>query len=263
MSGPTLGASTPATSRTCLPADRTSPWGNGLFVAPGSSGVPHTPTGYLSAAYPGRPGPVPKPSTSRASRAVTGVYALVAGSCRSSRTVRVDVRSCAPIGLRPRSAGCPLDRVVGTATGAPPRSNVEVGIVVVKVISNSANTWNGNASLPSLDGAPVCPPVEVGNDPRPVIEDRARAAFPASSRYLAVNSFHSNRFGSTLWGLPKSTGTVAGPISNSACPAKSGPQTLIVAPRVMLKLIVNRPRSRWMPAEIRANAETSNQNGSK
>ena len=63
--------------------------------------------------------------------------------------------------------------------------------------------------------------------------------------------------------LPKLTGMVHGPISNSTRPAKSGPQTLMVAPRLMLMLMLNRPRSSSMPAEIRAYADTSNQNGSK
>ena len=135
----------------------------------------------------------------------------------------------------------------------PPASTVVTGIVVVIDSSNSANTWKGSAAEPSELGAPAAFDVAVGSVPRPVIADNARATPPASSRYFVTNRPQSSVSGSTLRGLPKSTGTVHGPISNSAWPAKSGPQTLIFAPiEIEILIVPNQPRSISMPAEMRA-----------
>ncbi len=113
-------------------------------------------------------------------------------------------------------------------------------------------------------GAERSPPVAAGRVPRPVIAESARAVPPpASSRYLATNSGQVSRTGCTSRSLPKPTVTEAGPTSSVADPEKSGPQTRMVAPSEMLKLIVPRNVSILMPAEIRAYTITSNQNGSK
>ena len=135
-----------------------------------------------------------------------------------------------------------------------PRSTWDAGIVVVKVSSNSAKTWNGRANVPSELGAPLALVVAVGRVPRPVIAERALAELPASSRYFVTNFGHSRVSGSTRRFSPNSTGTEHGPISKSARPAKSGPQTLILAPMEIEKESdpKGHGRSMSMPAEMRA-----------
>src|SRR5829696_10470919 len=136
---------------------------------------------------------------------------------------------------------------MGTWCVVAPKVKAVAGALVVIVSSNSAKTRNGRAGVPSEDGAPGWLPAAVGRVPLPVIADSVRAALPDASRYFVTKLVHGMGGGSAL-APPNSTGTVHGPISNSARPANSGPHTLMLAPRVMLKLIVpNQPRSMWMP----------------
>src|SRR5262245_8670525 len=242
----------PATRITRLPVISTSPDGTGLLAVSSDFGGPHTPVGKESVVV-REPAGSAWPTRLVASLVKSGSLIHPPPCLRFRLINRFDVRLPAPIGARPITPDAPFESFTGTGTWALAMRNLVVGMVVVNEISNSANTWNGNASEPSALGAPCAPPVAVGNVPRPVIPDSARAEPPpASSRYLATKAGQSIVAPGCLPCGPKLIGTSHGPISNTTSPANSGPQTWIDAPSVKLMLIENRPRSMSIPALIRA-----------